>query len=75
VWYDDATLHTYSLSDLKFTDGKPYIDNPLGNQVGLYTNPGNKNLFLDSSRLFVFKISGGQLMPVDLQELAQRKSN
>jgi len=39
------------------------------------SNPGNKNLFLDSSRLFVFKISGGQLIPVDLQGLAQRKSN
>lgn len=74
-WYNDGTIHVYAYSDLKYADGRPYIDNPIESQAQTYTGPTDKKIFLNSSRLFVYQVSDGKLIRINFQELSQSEMN
>jgi hypothetical protein len=70
-WYEDNTISVYTLSDLKFKEGVPYLDISFETQVQAYTGPLYKKIYPDSNKLFIFKISNKRLVKLDLQKLKQ----
>jgi hypothetical protein len=68
-WYNNGTIRVYALSDLKFENGLPYIDNPTENQVETFTGSISRRVFLNPSRLFVFQILNEEFVRVDLNKL------
>ena len=67
-WYNDGSLHVYALSDLRYEAGKPYIHNPIENQVQIYTGSNVEKRFLDPNKLFGFQLSNGKLVRINLQD-------
>ena len=69
IWYDNAAIRVYSLSDLKYENGQPYISNPIENQLQGYTGPTEKKVFVDPSNLFAFEVLGEKLIRINPQEM------
>jgi hypothetical protein len=65
-WYNNSTIRVYDLGDLKYEHGNFYINSPIENQEQSFTGSTKGKIFLNSSRLFAYEISNGELVKVDL---------
>lgn len=68
-WYNNGTIRVYALRDLKYANGLLYIDRPIENPLQAYTGSKDRKIFPDPSKLFIYQISNGQLIRIDLRSL------
>jgi hypothetical protein len=74
-WYNDSTIRVYALRNLKYKEGKWYIENPIQNKLQAKTRPINKKIFLNPSMLFIYKVLNERLIRIDLKEFICQSAN
>ena len=73
AWYGNDTLRVYSLEEVHWDAGKLALDAPADDQAPMPADAAMKRVYLDPSRVKVFRLARAKLQPLSPDAIAARR--